>query len=258
LADLKAGANLDVGKLEQLLDGATIEELEGEAQARERVAPARPEQVDANRLAQLENARQAKANADGDVQESQRAVRDLLTVAKPIAAAVEHEARLSHELDNVEKLDRYLTLAETHLEVAKDRAHADIAPVLADTIRPWISQVTSGRYVDVTVEPESLKLRAFDAAGRSADADVLSHGTTEQLFLLLRIALAMHLSKADETAPLVLDDITVQSDPERTCAILELLHRLSTERQIVLFTQEPEVVQWASEKLPAKAVISLS
>jgi uncharacterized protein YhaN len=59
------------------------------------------------------------------------------------------------------------------------------------------------------------------------------------------------------TVPLVLDDVTVQSDPERTRAILELLHGLSTERQIVLFTQEPEVVQWATENLPAKAVISL-
>jgi uncharacterized protein YhaN len=97
----------------------------------------------------------------------------------------------------------------------------------------------------------------FDAAGRSADADVLSQGTTEQFFLLLRIALAMHLSKADETVPLVLDDVTVQSDPERTRAILELLHRLSTERQVVLFTQEPAVVQWATENLAAKAVISL-
>ena len=257
LADLQAGANLDVGKLEQLLDGATIEELEAEAQARGRAAPPRPAQIDADRLAELEDARQAKADVDGDVQESRRAVRDLLTVAKPIAAAIEREARLSNDLDNVKELDQHLALAETHLQVAKDRAHADIAPALADTIRPWISRVTSGRYVDIEVEPESLKLLAFDAAGRSADADVLSHGTTEQLFLLLRIALAMHLSKADETVPLVLDDVTVQSDPERTRAILELLHRLSTERQIVVFTQEPEVVQWASEKLPAKAVISL-
>ena len=257
MADLQAGANLEVGKLEQLLDGATIDELEAEAEARGQAAPPRPGQIDADQLAELEDARQAKAGADGDVQESRRAIQDLLSAAKPIAAAIEREARLSNDLDHVKELDQYLTLAETHLQVAKERAHADIAPALADTIRPWISHVTCGRYVDVKVEPDSLKLRAFDAVGRTADADVLSHGTTEQLFLLLRIALAMHLSKADETVPLVLDDVTVQSDPERTRAILELLHRLSTERQIVLFTQEPEVVQWASEKLAAKAVISL-
>lgn len=257
LADEQAQANVDVGKLEQLLAGATTEELEAQAEARAQVAPSRPEQIDGDQLAELDAARQATARAGGDVQESQRAIRDLLSAAMPIAAAVEGEARLTHELCNVKELDRCLDLAEKHLQVAKERAHADIAPALADTIRPWVGRVTSGRYVDVIVEPDSLNLRAFDAVGRSADADVLSQGTTEQLFLLLRIALAMHLSKADETVPLVLDDITVQSDPERTRAILDLLRELSTKRQIVLFTQEPEVVQWATDKLPAKAVISL-
>jgi uncharacterized protein YhaN len=246
-----------VGKLEQLLAGATIEELEAEADARSQAAPTRPGQIDADQLAELDDARQAKAAADGDVQESQRAIKDLLTGAKPIAAAVEREARLTKDLANLEELDRCLELAEAHLQVAKERAHADIAPALANTMRPWVPRVTAGRYVDITVEPDSLKLKAFDAAGRSADADVLSQGTTEQFFLLLRIALAMHLSKADETVPLVLDDVTVQSDPARTRAILELLHRLSTERQVVLFTQEPAVVQWATEKLATQAVISL-
>lgn len=41
----------------------------------------------------------------------------------------------------------------------------------------------------------------------------------------------------------MLDDVTVQSDPGRTRGILQLLQRLSAERQIILFTQEPEVVQ---------------
>lgn len=257
LADLQAGANLEIGKLEQLLDGATIEEIEAEAHARSQAAPSRPVQIESDQLAELDVARQDKSRADGDVQESQRAIKDLTQVSKPIAAAIERETRLSNRLTNLKELDLCLELAETHLKVAKERAHADIAPALADTMRPWVPRVTSGRYVDITVDPESLKLQAFDAQGRSADADVLSHGTTEQFFLLLRIALAMHLSNADETVPLVLDDVTVQADPERTRAILELLHELSAERQIVLFTQEPEVIQWATENLAADAVISL-
>jgi uncharacterized protein YhaN len=150
----------------------------------------------------------------------------------------------------LKELDRCLALAEAHLQVAKERA-------IADTKRPWVPRVTSGRYIDVSVEPESLNLLAFDAQGRRAEADVLSQGTTEQFFLLLRIALAKHLVTTGETVPLVFDDITVQADPERTRAILELLHELSADREIVLFTQEPEVIQWATENLAAQAVISL-
>lgn len=257
LEEKRARANLDVGKLEQLLEGATIEALEAEIEARRQTAPARPLHVDPDDLAQLENARHAKSAADGDVQETRRAIKDLQDLARPIAAAVEQELRLSKSLDEVRQLDRFLALAEEHLRTARERAHADIAPALADTMRPWVPKVTAGRYLDLIVEPEDLRLFAFDANGRKVEVDVLSHGTTEQLFLLLRIALAVHLSRAEESVPLVLDDVTVQADPERTQAILELLHELSVNHQVVLFTQEPEVVQWATENLESTAVVTL-
>ena len=76
-----------------------------------------------------------------------------------------------------------------------------------------------------------------------------AHGTTEQLYLLLRVALAQHLASTEETAPLILDDVTVQSDRERTWAVLDLLHEVSEQRQVVLFTQEDEVLSWAEREL---------
>jgi uncharacterized protein YhaN len=80
---------------------------------------------------------------------------------------------------------------------------------------------------------------------------VLSQGTIEQLFLLLRLALAQHLATSGESAPMILDDVTVQSDTERTVALLELLHELSGEHQVVLFSQEDEVLRWAEAELKA-------
>lgn len=257
LADSRAKANLDIGKLEQLLAARSIAEIEEEAETRRLVAPIRPLIVDAGQLAKLDAARQAKAAADGDVRESRRAIRDLVEVAEPIAPAAELEIRTTKALQDVKDLDRYLALAEEHLQIAKERAHADIAPALADTMRPWVPRVTAGRYLDITVDPEDLRLYAFDSRGLKSEADILSHGTAEQLFLLLRIALATHLSTIDESVPLVLDDVTVQADPERTLGILELLHEMCTERQVVLFTQEPEVILWAKENLAPDAVVAL-
>lgn len=71
----------------------------------------------------------------------------------------------------------------------------------------------------------------------------------EQIYLLLRIALAEHLTKKGERCPLLLDEVTVQSDRERTARILDLLHALTSERQIVLFTQEEDVRDWAKARL---------
>ncbi len=87
---------------------------------------------------------------------------------------------------------------------------------------------------------------------RWRDADRLSVGTAEQACLLLRVALATHLS-AGETCPLLLDDVTVQADTERTVEILELLLTLTEDRQVVLFAQEPAVAEWARERLTGDA-----
>jgi DNA repair protein SbcC/Rad50 len=126
-------------------------------------------------------------------------------------------------------------------------------PVLNETIRPWVSAITAGRYDDVKVNPATLELEAQEAGGSFRPTAVLSHGTTEQLSLLLRIALAQHLTTSGERAPLVLDDITVHSDAERTRAMLKLLHHISTDNQVVLFSQEEEVLRWAETELTRRA-----
>lgn len=43
--------------------------------------------------------------------------------------------------------------------------------------------------------------------------------------------------------PLILDDVTVHCDSSRKPRILDTLHALSKERQIILFTQEEAVVE---------------
>jgi uncharacterized protein YhaN len=69
------------------------------------------------------------------------------------------------------------------------------------------------------------------------------------VYLLLRVAIAELLTRQREICPLVLDDVTVQSDAARTIAILDTLHALSGERQIILFTQEEDVLRWAEGHL---------
>ena len=81
------------------------------------------------------------------------------------------------------------------------------------------------------------------------EAALLSHGTAEQVYLLLRVALADHLTRSEEVCPLILDDPTPHFDAERTLAVLDLLLQLADTRQIVLFSQEDAVLQWAERRL---------
>ena len=169
----------------------------------------------------------------------------------PIVAEAEEaleQARL--EVKRVDQLQGTVELTKHFMKIAQERMHRSIAPVLQESVRARLANVTSGRYVEVVVDPEDLSVKVRSATDASfRDAALLSHGTAEQIYLLLRVALAEHLAKADEPCPLLLDDVTVQSDRERKKAILETLKAISIERQVILFTQEEEVLDWAQQNL---------
>jgi uncharacterized protein YhaN len=167
----------------------------------------------------------------------------------PVAEAEEALKAAEDELARVRRLDWILEKAMNFLEEAQHQVHRSIAPALSASIRNWLPRVTAGRYADVRVDPKNLRLSVQEATGVWREAALLSHGTTEQIYLLLRIALAQYLIQPKEVTPLVLDDVTVQSDADRTMAILDTLLGLSEDRQIVLFSQEEEVLAWARANL---------
>ena len=61
--------------------------------------------------------------------------------------------------------------------------------------------------------------------------------------------MAEHLVTTTESCPMLLDDVTVQSDADRTVRIMETLHEASADRQVIMFSQEAEVAVWAEKKL---------
>lgn len=94
--------------------------------------------------------------------------------------------------------------------------------------------LTSGRYkglnisrsLDITVEPkESFGTR---------ESDYLSKGTSDQVYLSLRLAISKLIS--EENLPIFLDDVLSQYDDERTANAVTFLNEYSKSTQTVLFT----------------------
>lgn len=246
--EASAARKTDVALLAQLLGGRELADLTSELAAQTASAgpePDVPMPADLNAFtAEAKDRLDKTINRDGQLKgQIQTLEGDLGSVAE----AVEAEADARRALTSVETLASCLDAATAELKNAKERANASIAPALADRMRPWLPRVTNGRYRDVTVDPGSLTMQVTEATGQVRQADRLSMGTTEQIYLLLRVTLSQVLSGGAETAPLIFDDVTTQSDAARTVAILELLHELSAEHQVIVFTQEDEVVDWAHE-----------
>jgi hypothetical protein len=172
--------------------------------------------------------------------------------ARDLPGVADAEVRLQEavdERDRLQALDKTLARTTQFLVEARDRIHRDIAPRLRASVQRWLPAISDSRYAEVTVNPSTLQITVRGEGRPWRDATLLSHGTAEQIHLLLRVALAEHLITTGEPAPLILDDPTVQADSARTVAIMDLLHQLSIERQVIVFTQEDEGVAWAQQHL---------
>lgn len=172
-------------------------------------------------------------------------MRGLLSVAE----AEETLAAAEAELARVEELERVLELTRSFLLRAQERVHRSVAPRLAEQITGWLPRVTDGRYVQALVDPATLAIGVRESGGAWREAALLSHGTAEQVYLLLRVALADQLTRPGELCPLILDDPMPHFDAERTVAMLDLLLQVAESRQVVLFSQETEVLAWAERHL---------
>jgi uncharacterized protein YhaN len=90
--------------------------------------------------------------------------------------------------------------------------------------------------------------------GLAVPVEGMSEGTRDQLYLALRLA-AIELHQAShEPMPLILDDLLITFDDERSRAILPMLRDLAGKTQVLLFTHHRHLLDLARETLPAAAV----
>lgn len=254
----------EYAELTAILDGHTIQDLEAKAEQTRLRAQKLADQIrgfphgdqafgsglnaevveqDANEASQAAAAAQARA-----AERSQGLV--------SVAEAEEEVERATLELERCRRLQSTLTETLKFLSAAQEKVHRDIAPQLASALKQWLPAVTQQRYTDARVNPSDLSIQVLDADQNWRDAWNLSHGTLEQLYLLLRVVLAGRIVTTNETCPLILDDVLVQCDRVRKLAILDALKTISGNQQVILFTQEDEVLRWA-EALPVGQLIRL-
>ncbi|MFW6092661.1 MAG: AAA family ATPase [Pseudomonadota bacterium] len=162
--------------------------------------------------------RLASVSDDGRYERAQELEADL-EQARATLARVEREARAAWRLHEV--------LNEAY-QSARERL---TAPVI-ERIRPYLADLFPGSEVWLDEEMNLLGMR-----GQRHDErfDALSGGAREQLSLLVRIGLAEVIG-TDESWPLVLDDVLVNTDPERIRRVQKLLYRASRGMQVLLFT----------------------
>ncbi|MGH9046474.1 MAG: ATP-binding protein [Acidimicrobiales bacterium] len=204
-------------ELQALLDGGTLGDLAQTVVAavatREELSDGlNPQQLAAVDYAaaadRLPELRERVAETANIAAHMEGELRQFLGTVPSVSESEEEANAAATELARVKELKETLELARDFLSEAQTRVHRSIAPVLALTVRQWLPKVTGGRYIDVNVDPTTLRVDVCGPSRRWRNAERLSYGTAEQIYLLLRLALADHLTAGHDTCPLILDDVT--------------------------------------------------
>ena len=121
---------------------------------------------------------------------------------------------------------------------------------LLQRARGLFRDLTLGRYTGLDTDTDDKGvplLLARKADDRLLEISALSTGTRDQLYLALRLAALEQFMARRGPLPLVLDDLFVHFDDERTKAGLGVLDHLANTTQVLLFTHHAQVAAQATE-----------
>ncbi len=208
-----------------------------------------------------EAARASRAVSDGQARLDR--LREQRAVAQGQMKAVGDPVVLRSELEELESRRKALLEQESALALAAETMEqADLglrekfSPVLAQRAAALFGQLTVGRYDEITLARDlSAKARlAGEAVGW--EADYLSQGARDQLYLALRLAVCELVLPEALACPIILDDALMAFDQTRMERALDLLKAVAEKRQVLLFTcHEREMEYLAGD--PAVTKITL-
>lgn len=99
-------------------------------------------------------------------------------------------------------------------------------------------------------EKDEQVLFGIRANGVKVRVEGMSEGTRDQLFLALRLASLEQFLERNEPLPLVIDDILINFDDERSAATLKALVELAKRTQVLFFTHHAHLLGLARKSLP--------
>ncbi len=235
-------------RLRGLSGGAPVEAFTAEARAVD------PDEIE-GRLLRLEEEihalREERTALDRTIGEETLELRKM--DGSPRAAELAGEAQ--HILGALERsVEQYarLRIASAVLARAVERYRdRHQGPVLERT-NALFARLTQGRFEGVRAEYDeegTPVLMGVRSGGEAVPVPGMSDGTSDQLYLALRLASLEAYLETNEPMPFVVDDILIKFDDDRARAALEVLAELSRRTQVIFFTHHRRLVETAEAHL---------
>lgn len=160
----------------------------------------------------------------------------LVNIEEELETLEEEGLELKKKRDNIRRTLDYL-------EIAYNKMKEQITPKFTEELSKVMKKISNEKYRNVRINTNG-NIIVEESTGEYINAENLSIGTIDQLYLSLRLATIKEISK--ENMPIILDEAFAYYDEERLENILNYLANEYKEKQIIIFTctdREKEILE---------------
>lgn len=202
---------------------------------------------------QISNLDQAKKAADQEVGARQSELKRMDGSARAAQAHEETEHHLAAIRSGTENYIR-LRLADLLLRRSIERFRESHQGPILSRASQLFAKLTLGSFSGLRADfDEQGKAVLLGVRGDTVTAvpiSGMSTGTCDQLYLALRLAMIESHTRDHHPMPLIVDDVLIQFDDDRSVAALKLLSELAETTQVIYFTHHQRIVELADQHLP--------
>lgn len=150
----------------------------------------------------------------------------LVNIEEELEELKEEKEELEFKRDNIKRALEYL-------EIAYNKMKEQITPKFTEELSKSINKISNKKYKSVRINTNG-EIIVETQNGEYINAENLSVGTIEQLYLSLRIAAIKEVTK--ENMPIILDEAFAYYDDNRLENILKYLAEEYKNKQVIIFT----------------------
>lgn len=150
----------------------------------------------------------------------------LVNVEEELEALKEEKQELELKRENIKRTLEYL-------EIAYNKMKEQITPKFTEELSRAIDQISDGKYKNVRINTNG-EIIVETQNSEYINAENVSVGTIDQLYLSLRIAAIKEVTK--ENMPIILDEAFAYYDDIRIGNILKYLSEQYKNKQVIIFT----------------------
>ncbi len=227
-----------------------IEILENQKQEQEQKIKTLENQIKANFELQKQgiiNEINNESNIEAQIANMQNAINELqlkkhrleldneniLPKLENMAEIEETLANLNQQYKELIQYDESIEMAKQEIEKAYEEMKQNVTPKFTEKLSNIIKHISNNKYKNVRFNSEK-GITVELENGNYTDANKLSIGTIDQLYLALRLSTIDEIS--EEKLPILLDEPFAYFDEERLTNILKYIKDNYTDRQVMIFT----------------------